>query len=85
MKFSELTKCPFCGGDEFYTKEYAFGTVEIAIRFDGEEADNGGAYDNLRHKGTGACYCRLCHTYLGNLERDTVSKKAEKVLKGGGQ
>lgn len=29
MKFSELTECPFCGCNEFYVKEYYFGSFEL--------------------------------------------------------
>lgn len=38
MKFSELTECPFCGYDEFYTTGYVYGTIRCRSRFDGKEA-----------------------------------------------
>lgn len=82
MKFSELKKCPFCGGDEFYQKGYASGPTSFTIRFDGEEADNSDMHSTLEYKYTGKCYCRKCGEYLGNIEKDIVGKKAEKVLKG---
>ena len=82
MKFSDLTECPFCGNDEFYTKEYWYGTIHYGERFDGEEANNSEMYDGLNYKKhTGRAYCRFCNTYLGNKETDTLSKQAEKELK----
>lgn len=27
MKFSDLTECPFCGCEEYYTKEYVCGVI----------------------------------------------------------
>lgn len=33
-KFIELTECPFCGCDEFYTKQYVYGTLRYASNTD---------------------------------------------------
>ncbi len=81
MKFSELQECPFCGYDEYYSKEYVFGNVFYGERFDGEEAHNEQMYDGLRSKPfNGKCYCRNCCKYLGNKVDDTISKTAQKEL-----
>lgn len=84
MKFKELTKCPFCGGEEFYETGYASGPTSFTMRFDGNgtEADNANMYDSLGFKFTGRCYCKKCGQYLGNIEKDNISKKAEKAIKG---
>lgn len=40
MKFSDLTRCPFCGNDEFYTKQQIKGSCYYIERFDGEYLGN---------------------------------------------
>lgn len=73
MKFSELDCCPFCGSEEFYTKEYGYGTIYYNERFDGKEADNSELFESLSFKNySGKAYCRNCNRYLGNKEKDTV-------------
>ena len=81
MKFNELIECPFCGYDEYYTKEYVCGTVPYAERFDGEEAHNEQMYDGLLMKHySGRCYCRNCNRYLGNKVTNIVSRFIEKAF-----
>ena len=80
MKFSELECCPFCGYDEYFTKQYMYGTAQYNERFDGEEAHNESLYDGLYAKYSGRCYCRNCYKFLGNKETNTVSKTALKAL-----
>ena len=84
MKFSELKECPICGCDEYYTKEYVYGTIRYNERFDGQEAENGQLYDSLRTKNfNGRCYCFNCDSYLGNKINNTVSRLVEKAIKEG--
>lgn len=84
MKFSDLTECPFCGADEFYTTEYVYGTIRYKERFDGREAHNEQLYDSLSTKNySGRTYCVSCNKYLGNREKDTVSKAVERSLMKG--
>ena len=81
MKFSELTKCPFCEHEEFYTKDYYKGTSEFFQRFDGKEAkDNSQMYDGLIHMQGVRAYCGNCWSYIGNIVTDKIGKKAEKAL-----
>lgn len=82
MKFKDLTECPFCGHDEFYTTEYVYGTVRCRGRFDGKEAENGEMYDGLNCKRySGRCYCDSCGRYLGNRETGAVAVAVKKMLK----
>ena len=82
MKFSELTKCPFCEHEEFCTHDYYKGTSEFFQRFDGGEAtDNSQMYDGLLHKQGARAYCGNCWSYLGNTLTDKLGKRAEKALK----
>ena len=82
MKFSELACCPFCGNEEFYTKEYAYGTLFYAERFDGKEAENAELYEGLNFKNySGRAYCRSCGRYLGNREQNIVGKVAYEKIK----
>lgn len=81
MKFSDLTECPFCGCDEFYTTQYVYGTIHYRSRFDGTEADNSDLYEGLRNdKRGGRIYCEDCNKFLGNRKNNTLSKAAEKAL-----
>lgn len=74
MKFSELECCPFCGSEEYYTKQYVYGTLRYNERFDGEEAENTELYDGLNCGNySGRVYCRECDMYLGNKETNTVT------------
>ena len=83
MKFGDLKKCPFCGYDEFYTKEYVFGSIKYAERFDGEEASNEELYDYLNSRNyNGRAYCRNCNKYLGNKITNELSKGASAKLIG---
>lgn len=85
MKFSELTECPFCGSDEYYTSIHMFGRVSCYARFDGGEAYNGDMHDNLRkrRRKTKRAYCVYCEKYLGDIEADTVGSEAAKALAKG--
>ena len=87
MKFSDLKNCPFCEHDEFYTKQYVYGSICCGERFDGEEAHNEELYDYLNCRNyNGRAYCRSCGKYLGNRETNVLSKQAQKaILKGGGE
>ena len=76
MKFSDLTECPFCGNDEFYTKDYIQGPSWYFRRFDGKEADNTEMYDCTNHIQGKRAYCAKCNEYLGNIETDVLAKSA---------
>lgn len=87
MKFSDLTECPFCGCEEYYTKEYVCGVIRYNECFDGSEADNDTLYDGLKYKDKsyhGKAYCRSCDKYLGSVMDNTVSVAVQKALKRGG-
>ncbi len=80
MKFTDLKCCPFCDSEEFYVKEYAYGTIICRERFDGEEAHNEDLYDGLNYKYSGRAYCLNCGKYLGSFEKNIVGKEATKAL-----
>lgn len=80
MKFTELKCCPFCGSEEFYEKRYARGPVWYFSRFDGGDADNSEMYSQLSYEGSGRVYCAECDRYLGNSDRNTVSKAVERKM-----
>lgn len=77
MNFTELTCCPFCGNEEFYTKQQFRGGCWYNERFDGNEADNTEMYDGLLSYGGDKAYCNNCNKYLGNRTLNSVSRKAE--------
>ncbi len=80
MKFTDLKCCPFCDSEEFYVKQYAYGTIICRERFDGEEAHNEDLYDGLNYKYSGRAYCLNCGKYLGSVEKNIVGKEATKAL-----
>lgn len=82
MKFKDLEKCPFCGNDEFYEKQKVKGYIYPNFRLDGNDAHNEDLYDTIDISYNGKAYCNHCHKYLGNYYDDTVSKTAEKKVKG---
>ena len=83
MKFSKLISCPFCGGKQFYTRNYMYGTGPYRQRFDGGEPDNNeNMYDCLTVKEGQKAYCDDCNKYIGNLATDELGKEAEKTLGG---
>lgn len=83
MKFTDLAACPYCGCDEYYTRQYTTGTIYFAERFDGKEADNTNMYDTLDyHEGVKA-YCRSCNRYLGNTKANEVSKRTQHMVDWG--
>ena len=81
MKFTELENCPFCGSEEFYSKNYMYGTSHYNERFDGEETYNDQMYDGLIVKYGYRAYCCNCNRYLGNKTKNTLSKNTELKLK----
>ena len=86
MKFSELSCCPFCGAEQFYTKNYMYGAGVYRQRFDGEEPEgNEDMYDGLIVQEGTKAYCEDCGRYIGNLTTDRVGKVAEQALKGGAE
>lgn len=84
MKFSDLTRCPFCGNDEYYTLQQIRGNCNYNERFDGKEADNTNMHDNLVYSGGNKAYCSRCREYIGNRTKDTVSIEVEKLFKRNG-
>lgn len=82
MKFSELTKCPYCGYEEFYTHQSAKGTFDYNERFDGKEADNSEMWSGMQYNYGSRCYCGNCDKYLGDRFKDVVSKGVEQKLEG---
>ena len=60
-----MSECPYCGNNkEYYTKDFVSGRVNYEYRFDGEEADNTGVYDSLRHTSGKYAYCSDCEKRL---------------------
>lgn len=84
MKFSELTCCPFCGAEQFYTKNYMYGSNVYRQRYDGGEPENNeDMYDGLTVVEGAKAYCEECGRYIGNHIADRIGKQAEQALKGG--
>lgn len=42
-----LKCCPYCGGEEYYTKDHVKGIATTRYRFDGEFCDNGDMYEGI--------------------------------------
>lgn len=80
MTIEDLKCCPFCGGKEFYEKQYATGFIYYRMRFDGKEANNEQMYDQLKITYSGRIYCEHCNRYLGNIIENTLSKAVLKKL-----
>lgn len=81
LRFSDLARCPFCGGDEYFEVRYAHGRVFWNARFDGREAHNEGMYDDLTYSDSGRRWCSNCESYLGNQKKDEVGARAKIALK----
>ena len=82
IKLKDLKKCPFCGHDEYYVKQYVYGSLICRERFDGKEAENGEMYDGLNTgKFSGRAYCSKCHKLIGNVIQNNLSKQAQKELR----
>ena len=82
MKLDELKVCPFCNGDTFYQQFKIVGETIIRNRFDGEECDNAGLYDYADFVPKNSkVYCYICNRYLGNKDKNELSKAAEKRLR----
>lgn len=57
----KMTCCPYCGSKEYYIQQHASGEMSWRMRFDGEEADNGGYYESLKIKTTSQyAWCTNC-------------------------
>ena len=68
---SELTKCPYCGCEEYYIKQSISGTIEFRCRYDGKEADNREMYDHIYHKlKSKFAYCSSCDKRVALLEEE---------------
>lgn len=81
-KFEQLTCCPFCGNEEFYTTNWMQGSCDFNQRFDGEEpSDNSQMYDGLTVYSGKRAYCNACFKYLGNIESGTLSATTIQRLK----
>lgn len=56
-----ITECPYCGHDEYYTNIRYSGLGIYRRRFDGEDANNEDMYDCLRNTTIGKfVYCCRC-------------------------
>lgn len=65
----DIVCCPYCGSEEYYIKQYAHGSINYNVRFDGKEADNGEMYDLLTIKNTSKyAWCNECGKRLFKLE-----------------
>ena len=83
IKFSDLSKCPFCSCEEYYTQNYMHGSSSYYQRFDSSEAtDNSQMYDGLTVIRGKRAYCANCYRFLGNVESDLPSKNVRDKLKG---
>ena len=60
-----MNKCPFCGHDQYYTRDYQYGSVEWKHRFDGETADNTETLDSLNVRYGKIAYCENCNRIVG--------------------
>lgn len=63
-----MDECPFCGHDQFYTKDYQYGSVEWSHCFDGECADNSESLDSLNVRCGKIAYCRSCDKKIGKMK-----------------
>ena len=65
----KIKECPYCGCNEFYTKERASGTMQVRHRFDGDnDVDNSDMHDNLIYKYTSKyIFCDECKKKIGTL------------------
>lgn len=66
-----MEECPYCGNEEYYTKDYMYGMVRYMQRFDGKEADNGDMYSLLRQKLGKYAYCFKCDKRLFKIKEDS--------------
>ena len=80
MKLNELTKCPFCGHDEYYVSEYYYGYFDFTYNFNGECGDNSGMYDGLSVRTNKRVRCKRCDKYLGDFYTGDVSKSVENAF-----
>ena len=56
-----IDRCPYCGSDEeYYTKDYLYGSSYCYHCFNGAESDNAGLYDLIRHRKGKYAYCVNC-------------------------
>lgn len=69
-----MENCPYCGFDEYYTKDRVYGTARFIRRFDGEEADNSEMFDYIIQKPGKVAYCQNCHRKIGNCDHNGVIK-----------
>lgn len=60
--------CKYCGHDEFYTKDYHYGSVYWRHRFDGDSANNSEALDHVLCKQGKIAFCSNCDKRLGRVE-----------------
>ena len=86
MKLSELSCCPFCGCEQFYTHDYMYGSTVFKQRFDGGEPEhNEDMYEGLMVNYGAKAYCEECDKYIGNTKTDKVGVAALKAFKRGEQ
>lgn len=67
----DMTKCPYCGSEEFYIKQSYKGYIEYKMRFDKDEnkVTNYELYENATHTNlTKYAYCRECEKRLFPIE-----------------
>ena len=77
---SGLKKCPFCGCDIFYSKDYVKGTTVTYYRYDGKETDNGQMYEHLSHNTGKFAYCADCDKRLFDLTTGELSKNPQSII-----
>lgn len=64
-----ITKCPYCGCEEYYTKIRITGETIYRYRFDGNATDNGEMYDGLTDTIIGKfAYCSDCNRRIFRIE-----------------
>lgn len=66
-----MKECPYCGSDEYYTKEHVRGNVNHYVKFDGQPANNMELYDYLNHKVRSKyAWCSDCNKRLFKLSNN---------------
>jgi aromatic ring hydroxylase len=66
---NNIQECPYCGSEEYYTKERYKGECETNHRFDGRITENGAMYDCAEHSYKSKyAWCRNCDRRLFKIE-----------------
>lgn len=80
-KFSELTKCPFCGHNTYFGKGKGRNGIITYITTYEKGIEGAKIFCKAKSDANGKAYCEKCRNLIGNIYDNTVTIAADAIMR----